>query len=91
MVRGRQDVAMLISSGLSRRTGWIDVLRSQDSMRILMQVVTSEVDRVQILTGQNNYLPLLRDFRLSAEHKGVWDLSEGTVEILTKLIRADYL
>jgi len=47
--------------------------------------------KLQILTGQDNYAPWLRDFRLAADHEGVWDLYDGSCDILAKPDRNKYL
>lgn len=46
--------------------------------------------QLQILVGQKNYVPWVRDFKMTATSEGVWDFYQGTEEILAKPDRDDY-
>lgn len=46
--------------------------------------------QLQILTGQDNYLQWVRDFKLTAKAEGVWEFYIGTQEILAKPDREEY-
>ena len=46
--------------------------------------------QLQVLTGQDNYLPWVRDFKLTATSEGVWEFYQGTEEVLAKPEREDY-
>ena len=46
--------------------------------------------QLQILIGQENYIPWVRDFKMTATSEGVWDFYQGTEEILAKPQRDDY-
>ena len=46
--------------------------------------------QILTLTGQDNYLPWVRDFKMTAKSEGVWGFYEGTEEVFAKPIREDY-
>ena len=50
----------------------------------------SNAVRLQVLRGQDNYIPWVRDFKLVANAEGVWGFYDGTEKILAKPDREDY-